>query len=124
MQNGYESQLLKGVLSAVLMRLLADQESYGFELVGRVQALGINLAEGTVYPALTRLEREGYLLSRLVASASGPARKYYRLSDAGRNELTTAVDAWRAITSALVPFFNRPKTPVLKEAKSNVRSTI
>ncbi len=59
----HDPQLLKGVLSALLLRLLADRESYGYELVGRVRELGLDgLAEGTIYPALARLEREGRCL--------------------------------------------------------------
>ena len=68
----HDPQLLKGVLSMLLLRLLAERESYGYELVGRLRDLGLDgIAEGTVYPALGRLEREGRVAARLIASRSG-----------------------------------------------------
>ena len=61
----------------------------------RLQAAGFaDVLEGTVYPALARLEREGRLATRLVPSPSGPARKYYRLTPAGRDALAAARQAW------------------------------
>src|SRR5450756_537184 len=72
----HDSQLLKGVLSLALMRLLADRESYGYELVTRLHELGLTeVQDGSVYPALGRLERDGHVTSRLVASTSGAAGK-------------------------------------------------
>ncbi len=55
----YDPQVLKGVLSLLLVRLLAERESYGYELVQRLREIGVtDIAEGSVYPALSRLERE------------------------------------------------------------------
>ena len=73
-----DPQLLKGVLPILVLTLLDQEESYGYELVTRLQGGGLHgIATGTVHPVLTRLEREGRLSSRLVPSAAGPARKYY-----------------------------------------------
>jgi PadR family transcriptional regulator, regulatory protein PadR len=70
-----DPQLLKGVLPLLVLALLTEAESYGYELVTRLQADGLSdIAAGTVYPVLARLEREGLITSRLVASSSGPAR--------------------------------------------------
>lgn len=89
------TQFLKGVLSMLLLRLLTDEEDYGYSVVVRLQKLGFqNLREGTVYPALTRLERKNWLESRLVPSDSGPARKYYRPTAAGHAELRLEETAW------------------------------
>jgi PadR family transcriptional regulator PadR len=102
----YESQLLKGVLGLVLLRLISEGESYGYELVTRVHALGFaDVPDGSIYPALTRLEREGHLSSRLVASPSGPARKYYRLSAGGRDALEQGERAWHALVDRVEPLF-------------------
>ena len=91
----HDPQLLKGVLSMLLLHLLAEQESYGYEVAQRLQAAGFaDVLEGTVYPALTRLEREGRLATRLVPSPSGPARKYYRLTPAGHDALKAANASW------------------------------
>jgi PadR family transcriptional regulator, regulatory protein PadR len=105
----HDPQLLKGVLSALLLRLLADRESYGYELVGRLHALGLDgIVEGTVYPALARLEREGWISARLIASRSGPARKYYRPTRAGYDALAGATANWLALADAVTPALSGP----------------
>ena len=86
----------------LLLRLLAERESYGYELVGRLRDLGLDgIAEGTVYPALGRLEREGRVAARLIASRSGPARKYYRPTAHGYAALAEGVAAWRDLADAV-----------------------
>src|SRR5690625_7726105 len=82
-----DPQLLKGVLPMLVLALLHQQESYGYELVTRLRSHGLDsIAPGTVYPVLTRLEREGRLTSYLMASSAGPARKYYRPTPARSEE--------------------------------------
>src|SRR3954454_18426567 len=98
MASSHDPQLLKGVLSLLLLRLLAERESYGYEVVQRIRAAGLSdIAEGSVYPALARLEREGSVESRLVASTSGPARKYYRPTTAGLAALDEGTASWFAL---------------------------
>jgi len=99
-EMGHDPQMLKGVLSLLLLRLVADHDDYGYALVVRLREAGFTeLTEGSVYPALTRLESAGLLDSRLVPSASGPARKYYILTAVGQSETTRALDAWTALTA-------------------------
>ncbi|MBO3088521.1 PadR family transcriptional regulator [Cellulomonas dongxiuzhuiae] len=95
MADSRDSQLLKGVLPMLTLAALAREETYGYELVTVLRAAGLDdLSTGTLYPVLTRLERDGLLISRLVASASGPARKYYRLSAPGLAVLDAQRAAW------------------------------
>jgi PadR family transcriptional regulator, regulatory protein PadR len=95
-----ETQLLKGVLTLLLLRLLTDDEDYGYAIVVRLHEQGFgDLGEGTVYPALTRLEARGWLSSRLVPSASGPARKYYRLTAEGAVERDRLAAAWHELVT-------------------------
>lgn len=109
MTSSHDPQLLKGVLSVVLLHLLAEQESYGYEVVQRLQAAGFSdVLEGTVYPALSRLQREGKLATRLVASRSGPARKYYRLTPTGHDALATGTDTWARHVAAVDSVLTRP----------------
>jgi PadR family transcriptional regulator PadR len=109
MSDAHDSQLLKGVLSLALLRLLADKESYGYELVTRLHAIGLTeVQEGSVYPALGRLERDRHVTSRLVASPSGPARKYYRLSREGYAELAQTEKAWKNLVRAVEPILAAP----------------
>lgn len=97
-----DPQLLKGVLPMLVLSLLEDEESYGYELVVRLQAVGLpGIATGTVYPVLTRLEREGRLASRLVASDAGPARKYYQPTDAGLQFLVDTRRAFDALADVV-----------------------
>jgi PadR family transcriptional regulator PadR len=117
-ENGaHDSQLLKGVLSLALLRLVAERESYGYELVVRLHDMGLpDVQDGSVYPALGRLERDGHVTSRLVASSAGPARKYYRLSRAGYAELSHTERAWNNLVRALEPILSKPVPTRPKEA--------
>jgi PadR family transcriptional regulator PadR len=87
--------MLKGLLTLLLLALLAERDDYGYSLVERLRSGGLGeVAEGTVYPALARVERAGLVETYHVPSDRGPARKYYRLGDAGRDELGARLDAW------------------------------
>ena len=98
----HDAQMLKGVLSLLLLSLLSQTEGYGYSIVTRLKEAGFDdLAEGTVYPALTRLEAAGLLDSRLERSVCGPARKYYRTTDLGRAELVTRAASWRTLVTAV-----------------------
>ncbi len=103
-----DPQLLKGVLPMLVLAMLTERESYGYELVTRLQADGLSdIATGTVYPVLTRLEREGLITSRLVASSSGPARKYYVPTAQGGAELTRSTRSWRRLTITVTATLGR-----------------
>ena len=92
----------------LVLVLLTEEESYGYELVTRLQADGLgDIAAGTVYPVLTRLEREGLITSRLVASSSGPARKYYVPTTAGADELARSTRTWLRLTMTVTATLGR-----------------
>jgi PadR family transcriptional regulator, regulatory protein PadR len=102
MSTTHDPQVLKGVLSLLLLHLLAERESYGYEVVGRLHEIGLSdVLDGTVYPALSRLEREGRLKSRLVSSSAGPARKYYRPTAAGYAALSTGTAQWTSLVGSV-----------------------
>ena len=108
-EHPHDPQLLKGVLSLLLLELLAQRESYGYEVVQRLHSIGlVGVLEGTVYPALSRLEREGRLTTRLVASSSGPARKYYRPTKAGYAALTDGTMSWMALAEIVTAQLSQP----------------
>ena len=109
MTSTHDPQLLKGVLSLLLLHLLAERESYGYEVVQRLHEVGlVDVLEGTVYPALSRLEREERVSSRLVASNAGPARKYYRPTPAGYRALAAGVADWSALVGVVDAVLTRP----------------
>ena len=98
----HDPQLLKGVLALLLLHVLAEHESYGYEVVQRLHDLGLpDLAAGTAYPALSRLEREGRLTSRLVPSAEGPARKYYAVTEQGFEALAEGTAQWQSLVQVV-----------------------
>lgn len=73
--------------------------------MGSVRLRGLtDVTEGSVYPALTRPERDGLLRSRRVADSGGPPRKYYRLSPAGKRQLHDRSAAWAALVANVDPF--------------------
>ena len=89
------SQLRRGVLEYCVLALLRQQERYGFELVRSLSAVdGLVTSEGTIYPLLTRLRKEALVTTFWQESASGPPRRYYRLTDAGAAALAAFSDDW------------------------------
>ena len=105
----HDPQLLKGVLTLVLLQLLAEHESYGYEVVQWLHGAGLaDVMEGTVYPALTRLEREGRVTARLVSSNAGPARKYYRPTPAGLAALAVGTANWASLVEIVGAVLQRP----------------
>ncbi len=96
------SQFRKGVLELAILALLDAGELYGVEIVDRLANVrGMAASSGTVYPLLSRLQKSGLVLSAWRESPSGPPRKYYRLSQAGRSDLATMSQSWHAMVGAL-----------------------
>lgn len=79
------TQLRKGILELAIMAALYHQTHYGYSLVRHLAGSGsVELKEGTIYPILARLAREGLVHSEWMESSQGPPRKYYSLSVNGR----------------------------------------
>lgn len=98
----------KGTLQFCVLSLLADEERYGFDLVrGLAEIDGMVTSEGTIYPLLSRLRRDGLVESSWQESPSGPPRRYYRLTDAGRSALEAFRLEWRRFRDAVDNFVER-----------------
>ena len=96
------SQLLRGVLDVCLLAVIADDPAYGYEMTRRLEERGLDVVgEGSIYPALARLERDGLVEWYREASNGGPPRKYYRLSPAGTKALTRWSAEWERTRSAV-----------------------
>jgi PadR family transcriptional regulator, regulatory protein PadR len=96
------TQLLRGVLDLCLLAVIEDEPAYGYEMTKRLRARGLSIVgEGSIYPLLGRLERDGLVETYRAASNGGPPRKYYRASAAGQRALATGVSDWRAARDAL-----------------------
>lgn len=99
------SQSRKGLLDMVLLGLLLDEERYGYDLVRSAQdLLEQKVAEGTVYPLLTRLKRDGLVNSSWRVGESVQPRKYYAITPEGRDALDAMTRAWRDLSGRLSPW--------------------
>jgi PadR family transcriptional regulator PadR len=97
-----QAQLLKGVLELAVLAVIARGETYGYEILSTLERAGLDgVGDASVYGTLRRLEQAGHLTSRLEASDSGPARKYYVVTPVGREQLRAGTDAWTRIGTAL-----------------------
>ena len=100
----YRRELLKGSTQTLLLSLLATESMYGYQLVKEIDQRSsgyFRFKEGTLYPALHRLERDGLLLGRWEASPSGQDRRYYHITALGRTRLTSMLEEWHLFTTAV-----------------------
>lgn len=95
------SQLRRGVVSYCVLATLRRGDTYGFDLVRTLSASGVIASEGTVYPLLARLRREGLVATTWRESDSGPPRRYYRLTDDGEAALSGFVTRWRGFRDSI-----------------------
>ena len=98
-----QSEVLKGHVDLLLLAVLADAPAHGYGVVERVRETSdgaFDLAEGTVYPALDRLEQRRLVASRW-RTEDGRRRRVYRLTSAGRRELGRRRDEWRRYERAV-----------------------
>ena len=100
MAEPIDIQLKKGVLELCVLELLSQEDGYAYDIASRL-AGAIGMGEGTVYPLMRRLHAEGLVETYLVESSSGPSRKYYRLTRAGKAELVRERSAWHDFTKAV-----------------------
>ena len=101
----HNPQVLKGLVGLLVLVTLRDGESYGYEITSKLREGGLTgLSEGTVYPVLSRLEKDKFLATRLVASTSGPARKYYALTTSGKAELQKCWSHWQQLVEVVNAF--------------------
>ena len=88
-----ETEMLKGTLEGIVLALLSGQSAYGYEITAWLRERGFtDIAEGTVYALLVRIEQRGLVDVEKVPSEKGPPRKVYSLNDGGRAQLE---DFWR-----------------------------
>ena len=101
------SQMLKGVLEGCVLAIIAQQETYGYEISQQLERYGFGtITEGTIYPLPLRLEKNGCLAAVYRASSQGPKRKYYHLTEAGREELAQFVESFGEMAAAVQLLLN------------------
>lgn len=100
MVDSEQIQLKKGVLDLCVLALLSRQDSYAYEIASSL-AEGIGMGEGTIYPLMRRMQADGLVKSYLVESATGPSRKYYRLTATGRTTYAAQRAEWDEFARAV-----------------------
>jgi PadR family transcriptional regulator PadR len=93
-------QLKKGVLKLCVLALLSRGDAYAYDIASRL-AKGIGMGEGTIYPLMRRMQTDGLVETYLVESTSGPPRKYYKLTDRGRDSFSSQKSEWADFSAAV-----------------------
>ena len=96
------TEMLKGTLEGIVLATLALSPAYGYEITARLREQGFtDIAEGTIYALLVRIEQRGFVDVDKVPSAKGPPRKVYTLNDSGRDYLDEFWRTWSFLAERL-----------------------
>ena len=99
-----KADLLQGTLDLLILQALASGELHGWAISKRIQQMSrdaLSIGQGSLYPALYRLEDRGWVRAAEAVSAEGRRIRVYRLTAAGRRQLRDEIDAWRTFASAV-----------------------
>ena len=96
------SQMLKGMLEGCILAIISQKETYGYEISQQLKEYGFGkITEGTIYPLLLRLEKNGFINATYRQSELGPKRKYYFLTSDGKKELASFIKNYQQLTAAI-----------------------
>lgn len=96
------SQMLKGLLEGCILEIINKQETYAYEISKKLNKYGFGeISEGTIYPIILRLQKGEMISGTLKESNSGPKRKYYRLTERGKETLKQFKDDWLELNIAV-----------------------
>lgn len=87
------SQFRKGVIEMCVLTLVSHKDCYGYELIEAISKQ-VEVSEGTIYPILRRLTKEGFFETYLRESSEGPSRKYYKITSLGKKQAQKTTQAW------------------------------
>jgi len=96
-----KSQMRKGMLEYCVLLLLKHRPSYASDIIQQLKSAELLVVEGTLYPLLTRLKKDGLLTYRWEESTQGPPRKYYALSNEGEQFLAGLESAWEELSNTI-----------------------
>ncbi|MGB6690867.1 MAG: PadR family transcriptional regulator [Terracidiphilus sp.] len=102
--GGDRIELPQGTLDLLILRTLALEPQHGWAISERVQQLSsevLRIQQGSLYPALHRLERRGWIKAHWGTSENNRRAKYYELTKSGRKQLEAETDAWEKLTAAV-----------------------
>lgn len=96
------TEMLKGALEGMVLAIIAQGQTYGYEIRVRLQDMGFSdIAEGTIYALLIRVEQHGLVDVAKVPSEKGPPRKMYAINDSGRKRLAEFWESWNFLAGRL-----------------------
>lgn len=96
------SQLMRGTLEGCILKIISEKTTYGYEIMVSLKNKGFeDISEGTIYPLLMRLEKQGSIKSELLPSPLGPKRKYFTVTPSGRDYLESFESCWRRISESV-----------------------
>lgn len=96
-----KAQMRKGILEYCILSILKNNDLYASDIINRLKEFELIVVEGTLYPLLTRLKNSGLLAYRWEESTQGPPRKYYTLTNDGRNFLNELNKAWNSLVETV-----------------------
>jgi|SRR5579859_283342 len=98
----WETEVRRGGLGLAVLAILWPERLYGLEILRRLDSqAGMTIPEGTIYPLLSRMKAEGMVDSAWVEADAGHPRKYYSLTDPGRQRVREMAQSWRAFAQGL-----------------------
>ncbi len=95
------SQMRKGVLEYCILSILSHKEAYASNILDELKNANMLVVEGTLYPLLIRQKNQGLLSYRWEESTQGPPRKYYVITEKGRDQLKEMDSAWQEMVSSI-----------------------
>jgi PadR family transcriptional regulator, regulatory protein PadR len=108
--ENWVTQLRKGMLELCILNSMNGRRLYGYDIVKSLRETdGLVISEGTIYPILSRLHREGLVTTQLEESAAGPPRKYYELTKPGQHQLARMNEYWETIEEGIDQLRKGPK---------------
>lgn len=99
-----DRELMKGSIDILLLSLLVEQDCYGYEMAKKLRNLSnetYNMNEGTLYPALQRLEKKNYVVHYWSEELDGKRRKYYSITEDGKSILDEKLNSWKQINQLI-----------------------
>ena len=106
-EENAKAQMRKGMLEFCILLMLRLHEAYTGDILKTLQEHGLLVVEGTLYPLLSRLKKEGILTYRWEESTQGPPRKYFTLTNYGRIRLEDLTSAWNELETVVNNLKNR-----------------
>ena len=103
------TELSRGVVEHCVLAVIQSDDAYAFDIVRTLGERGLVTSEGTIYPLLARLRRDGLVTTDWRESSAGPPRRYYRITDDGRRVLTSFTSDWTAFRDIVDGLIGTPR---------------